>query len=245
MSGYFGGNKMTELKVQKQETLKKSPAFLQTYDCHKHELHIHEVEPEVAQICETIYAALQQGFGGSKDKPIIVPSTVRPNFLVAALAFSRHLHYHKASISRFKNFHKMEVPVLCEFIQTADFLQEKTLIDCTCEALLKKIPSKQPAEVFLSSVYWADDLSKSDVTEIMETVTRVLQENNPKDKEQGHENIKHVPRQTTAIVPKPNNFEDTRSINQLLHFIDGGNGGNLYLFASSPHLLFLYANHFT
>lgn len=70
--------------------MKKSPAFLQTADGK-----IYEVEPDLAQVCGTIYQEMQAGRGCSKDNPISVPSTIKRDNLIPALLFCRHLHHNK------------------------------------------------------------------------------------------------------------------------------------------------------
>lgn len=54
----------------------------------------------------------------------------------------------------------MNAQVLCEFIQIADYLQVKSLLDCSTEAMFKRFKSLQAVKEFFSTANWPHDISK-------------------------------------------------------------------------------------
>ncbi|KAF8365116.1 hypothetical protein HHK36_032859 [Tetracentron sinense] len=202
----------------------KSYIWLQTADGS-----IQQVEEEVAMFCPMIYQEiLQTGMGSSKNYAISLPQRVNPAILSLILDYCRFHQVPGRSNKERKSFDekfiRLETKRLCELTSAADSLQLKPLVDLTSRALARMIEGKTPEEI-RETFHLPDDLTEEEKLEPLRNTAddpriRLLnrlyarKRRELKDKEK----LKNVGVEEEHV--------DERSVDDLLSFINGDNGGN-------------------
>ncbi|KAL8127656.1 hypothetical protein AgCh_014529 [Apium graveolens] len=213
-----------ESEGKKPETM-KSYVWVQTS-----EGFTQAVEEEVAILCPTFDHEIRSGFGSSEDSPISVLPSVRATSLSLVFDYCR---FHKVCHSLEerktfdKNFLQMDARSLCELITLAHYLQLKPLIDCTCDAMAKRI-SKSSTEEIWHMLKLSVDLPEVEKLEsrghsASNSRIRLLEKLYKKQKQivvKEIENLKNFMAGLEAVQ-----HEDTREVDDLVSFINGGDGG--------------------
>nr|XP_017221585.1 PREDICTED: SKP1-like protein 20 [Daucus carota subsp. sativus] len=229
-----GDSSMTEdeVTVKKQDTMKSS-VCIKTADGHAI-----QVDFEVATLCTRICNEMQSGRGYSMDNPISLPPLIRKNFLSFVINYCR---YHQVSGSVYEGttfdeiLHDMDANFLYELICVAHYLQLKSLIDLTHEAMVKKIENLSSIKELYHMLHRPENVSEEEHSSWMKFFRRFFTERQKENKEK--ENSEKF-----EIVSKPRQYEDTRSIDELLAFINGGDeDDDTPLF--NPRFALHYFNH--
>ncbi|KAL2478751.1 SKP1-like protein 21 [Forsythia ovata] len=213
---------MTEAdsEIIKPEML-KAHVWLQTSDGS-----ILEVEQEVAMFCPFICHEIHSGTGSSKCYPISLPSRVNPPMLSLILDYCRFHqvpgHSNKERKSFDERFVRMDTKRLCELTSAADSLQLKPLVDLTSRALARVIEGKTPEEI-REIFHLPDDLTEEEKLEPIKNtmddprirlLNRLYARKRKELKER--ERLKNVESEAEHV--------DDRSVDDLLSYINGGNG---------------------
>ncbi|KAL1805971.1 hypothetical protein ACET3Z_029039 [Daucus carota] len=209
-----GDSSMTEdeVTVKKQDTLKSS-VYVKTADGH-----IQQVDFEVATLWGTIYNEMQSGHGYCMNNPILLPPVIKKNFLNFVINYCRY-HRVLGSVYEGTTFDDillhMDAHSLYELIYVAHYLQLKSLIDCTYEAMVKKFDKLSSFEELYHMLHCPENVTEEEHSSWMKFFRRFFTERQKENKEK--ENSEKF-----EIVSKPRQYEDTRSIDELLAFINGG-----------------------
>ncbi|XP_041000753.1 SKP1-like protein 21 isoform X3 [Juglans microcarpa x Juglans regia] len=201
----------------------KSYIWLQTADGS-----IQQVEQEVAMFCPMIcHEIIQKGMGSSKTYAISLPQRVNPCMLSLILDYCRFHQVTGRSNKERKSFDekfiRMDTKRLCELTSAADSLQLKPLVDLTSRALARIIEGKTPEEI-REIFHLPDDLTEEEKLEPLKNSTddprirllnRLYARKRKELKEREH--LKNVETEEERV--------DDRSVEDLLSFINGGNGG--------------------
>lgn len=199
----------------------KSYIWLQTSDGS-----LQQVEQEVAVFCPLICHEIHSGMGSSKTYPISLPSRVSPAMLSLILDYCRFHQVSGRSNKERKSFDekfiRMDTKRLCELTSAADSLQLKPLVDLTSRALARMIEGKTPEEI-RDIFHLPDDLTEEEKLEpIKNTIddprirllNRLYARKRKELKER--ERLKNVEIEEERV--------DERSVEDLLSFINGGDG---------------------
>ncbi|GAA0170591.1 ubiquitin-protein ligase [Lithospermum erythrorhizon] len=207
-------------EVMKAEMM-KSYIWLQTTDGS-----IQEVEQEIATFCPLICQEMHSGLGTSKTYPISLPDRVNPAMLSLIIDYCR---FHQAPGRSNKErkvydekFIRMDSNRLCELTSAADSLQLKPLVDLTSRALARIIEGKSPEEI-RGIFHIPDDLTEEEKLEPLKNtmedsrirlLNRLYARKRKELKER--ENLKNAQNEEECV--------DNRPLDDLLSFINGGNG---------------------
>ncbi|XP_031275826.1 SKP1-like protein 21 isoform X2 [Pistacia vera] len=200
----------------------KSYIWLQTADGS-----IQQVEQEVAMFCPMIcHEVIQKGMGSSKSYAISVPQRVNPASLSLILDYCRFHQVPGRSNKERKSFDekfiRMDTKRLCELTSAADSLQLKPLVDLTSRALARIIEGRSPEEI-REIFHLPDDLTEEEKLEPLKNTTddpriRLLNRLYAKKRKELKEKEK------LKIVEVEEDRVDDRSVDDLLSFINGGEG---------------------
>ncbi|KAH7538072.1 SKP1-like protein 21 isoform X1 [Ziziphus jujuba] len=200
----------------------KSYIWLQTADGS-----IQQVEEEVAMFCPMICREiLQTGMGSSKNYAISLPQRVNPAILGLILDYCRFHQVPGRSNKERKTFDekfiRMDTKRLCELTSAADSLQLKPLVDLTSRALARIIEGKTPEEI-RETFHLPDDLTEEEKLEPLRNITddpriRLLNRLYARKRKElkEREKLKNVEVEEDRV--------DERSVEDLLTFINGGDG---------------------
>ncbi|KAK9293076.1 hypothetical protein L1049_021060 [Liquidambar formosana] len=200
----------------------KSYIWLQTADGS-----IQQVEEEVAMFCPMICREiLQTGMGTSKNYAISLPQRVNPAILGLILDYCRFHQVpgrsNKERKSYDERFIRMDTKRLCELTSAADSLQLKPLVDLTSRALARIIEGKTPEEI-RETFHLPDDLTEEEKLEPLRNITddpriRLLNRLYARKRKElkEREKLKNVEVEEERV--------DERSVDDLLSFINGGDG---------------------
>ncbi|XP_073288690.1 SKP1-like protein 21 isoform X1 [Primulina huaijiensis] len=216
---------MTEVDsdIIKPEML-KAYVWLQTSDDSTQ-----QVEQEVAMFCPFIRHEIHYGMGSSKNHPISLPSRVNPPMLSLILDYCRFHQIPGRSNKERKYFDeklvRMETKRLCELTSAADSLQLKPLVDLTSRALARVIEGKTPEEI-REIFHLPDDLTEEEKLEPIKNTMddpriRLLNRLYARKRKELKE------REIQRSVEVEEEHADERSVDDLLSFINGGEGGIL------------------
>ncbi|XP_075474520.1 SKP1-like protein 21 isoform X2 [Primulina tabacum] len=216
---------MTEAdsEIIKHEML-KAYVWLQTSDDS-----IQQVEQEVAMFCPFIRHEIHYGMGSSKNHPISLPSRVNPPILNLILDYCRFHQIPGRSNKERKYFDekfvRMETKRLCELTSAADSLQLKPLVDLTSRALARVIEGKTPEEI-REIFHLPDDLTEEEKLEPIKNTMddpriRLLNRLYARKRKELKE------REIQRNVEVEEEHADERSVDDLLSFINGGEGVSL------------------
>ncbi|XP_042489221.1 SKP1-like protein 21 isoform X2 [Macadamia integrifolia] len=212
-----------EMAIIKPEVM-KSYIWLQTADGS-----IQQVEEEVAMFCPMICQEIvQTGMGSSKNYAISLPQRVNPSILSLILDYCRFHQLPGRSNKERKSFDEMFIRIdtkrLCELTSAADSLQLKPLVDLTSRALARMIEGKTPEEI-RETFHLPDDLTEEEKLEPLRNtaddlrirlLNRLYARKRKELKEK--EKMKNVEVEEEHV--------DERSVDDLLSFINGGDGGS-------------------
>ncbi|KAG6715510.1 hypothetical protein I3842_05G256700 [Carya illinoinensis] len=200
----------------------KSYIWLQTADGS-----VQQVEEEVAVFCPMICReVIQTGMGSSKNYAISLPQRVNPAILGLVLDYCRFHHVPGRSNKECKNFDekfiRMDTKRLCELTSAADSLQLKPLVDITSRALARIIEGKTPEEI-RETFHLPDDLTEEEKLEPLRNITddpriRLLNRLYARKRKELKE------REKLKNVETVEEQLDDRSVDDLLSFINGGDG---------------------
>ncbi|PIA49352.1 hypothetical protein AQUCO_01300287v1 [Aquilegia coerulea] len=210
-----------DMAIIKPEVM-KSYVWLQTADGS-----IQQVEEEVAMFCPYICRdVLQNGKGSSKNQAISLPQRVNPAILSLILDYCRFHQVPGRSNKERKSFDEKFIRIdtkrLCELTSAADSLQLKPLVDLTSRALARMIEGKTPEEI-RETFHLPDDLTEEEKLEPLRNtaddprirlLNRLYARKRKELKEK--EKLKNVEVEEEHV--------DERSVDDLLSFINGGNG---------------------
>ncbi|XP_073288693.1 SKP1-like protein 21 isoform X4 [Primulina huaijiensis] len=213
---------MTEVDsdIIKPEML-KAYVWLQTSDDSTQ-----QVEQEVAMFCPFIRHEIHYGMGSSKNHPISLPSRVNPPMLSLILDYCRFHQIPGRSNKERKYFDeklvRMETKRLCELTSAADSLQLKPLVDLTSRALARVIEGKTPEEI-REIFHLPDDLTEEEKLEPIKNTMddpriRLLNRLYARKRKELKE------REIQRSVEVEEEHADERSVDDLLSFINGGEG---------------------
>ncbi|XP_050252750.1 SKP1-like protein 21 isoform X1 [Quercus robur] len=200
----------------------KSYIWLQTADGS-----IQQVEEEVAMFCPMICReVIQTGTGSSKNYAISLPQRVNPAILGLILDYCRFHQVPGRSNKERKTFDekfiRMDTKRLCELTSAADSLQLKPLVDLTSRALARIIEGKTPEEI-RETFHLPDDLTEEEKLEPLRNITddpriRLLNRLYARKRKElkEREKLKNVEVEEERV--------DDRSVDDLLSFINGGDG---------------------
>lgn len=200
----------------------KSYIWLQTADGS-----IQQVEEEVAMFCPMICREIiQTGMGTSKNYAISLPQRVNPAILGLILDYCRFHQVPGRSNKERKTydekFIRMDTKKLCELTSAADSLQLKPLVDLTSRALARIIEGKTPEEI-RETFHLPDDLTEEEKLEPLRNITddpriRLLNRLYARKRKElkEREKLKNVEVEEERV--------DERSVEDLLTFINGGDG---------------------
>uniref|UniRef100_A0A5B6Z2W3 Putative SKP1-like protein 21 isoform X2 n=1 Tax=Davidia involucrata TaxID=16924 RepID=A0A5B6Z2W3_DAVIN len=200
----------------------KSYIWLQTADGS-----IQQVEEEVAMFCPMICReVLQTGMGSSKNYAISLPQRVNPAILGLILDYCRFHQVPGRSNKERKTFDekfiRLDTKKLCELTSAADSLQLRPLVDLTSRALARMIEGKTPEEI-RETFHLPDDLTEEEKLEPLRNMTddpriRLLNRLYARKRKElkEREKLKNVDVEEERV--------DERSVDDLLSFINGGDG---------------------
>ncbi|KAI8007406.1 SKP1-like protein 21 [Camellia lanceoleosa] len=189
---------------------------------------IQQVEEEVAMFCPMICReVLQTGMGSSKNYAISLPQRVNPAVLGLILDYCRFHQLPGRSNKERKTFDekfvRLDTKKLCELTSAADSLQLRPLVDLTSRALARMIEGKTPEEI-RETFNLPDDLTEEEKLEPLRNITddpriRLLNRLYARKRKElkERERLKNVEVEEECV--------DERSVDELLSFINGGNGG--------------------
>ncbi|XP_024440483.1 SKP1-like protein 21 isoform X1 [Populus trichocarpa] len=210
-----------DMAVIKPEMM-KSYIWIQTTDGA-----IQQVEQEVAMFCPMIcQEVIQKGMGSSKNCAISLPQRVTPAMLSLILDYCRFHQVAGRSNKERKSFDekfvRMDTKRLCELTSAADSLQLKPLVDLTSRALARIIEGKTPEEI-REIFHLPDDLTEEEKLEPLKNTTddpriRLLNRLYAKKRKELKE------REKLKDVDAEEEHVDDRSVDDLLSFINGGDG---------------------
>ncbi|XP_068640871.1 SKP1-like protein 21 isoform X2 [Aristolochia californica] len=212
----------SDMAIIKPEVM-KSYIWLQTADGS-----IQQVEEEVAMFCPMICREIiQTGMGSSKNFAISLPQRVNPAILSPILDYCRfHQVAGRSNMERKsfdEKFIRIDTKRLCELTSAADSLQLKPLVDLTSRALARMIEGKTPEEI-RETFHLPDDLTEEEKLEPLRNtaddprirlLNRLYARKRKELKEK--EKLKNVEIEEEIV--------DERSVDDLLSFINGGDGG--------------------
>lgn len=200
----------------------KSFVWLQTVDGS-----IQEVEQEVAMLCPWICREiLQKGLGSSKNFAIVLPPQLNSSILKLILEYCRFHQVPGRSNKERKifdeRFIRLDTKRLCELTSAADSLQMKPLVDLTSRALARMIEGKTPEEI-RETFHLPDDLTEEEKLEPLKNTTddpriRLLNRLYARKRKELKERAK------LKNVEAEVGHADDRSVEDLLTFINGGDG---------------------
>nr|GMD02260.1 SKP1-like protein 21 isoform X1 [Ipomoea batatas] len=201
----------------------KSFIWLQTADGS-----IQQVEEEVAMFCPMICReVLQSGMGSSKNYAITLPQRVNPAILGLILDYCRFHQLPGRSNKERKTydekFIRLDTNKLCELASAADSLQLRPLVDLTCRALARMIEGKSPEEI-RETFHLPDDLTEEEKLEPLRNMTddpriRLLNRLYARKRKELKEKQK-----LKNVEVEEEQCLDERSVDDLLSFINGGDG---------------------
>ncbi|KAG9135426.1 hypothetical protein Leryth_007183 [Lithospermum erythrorhizon] len=210
----------SDSEVIKPEMM-KSYVWLQTTDGS-----IQEVEQEIATFCPLICQEMHSGLGTSKSYPISLPTRVNPAMLSLIIDYCRFHqvpgHSNKERKVFDEKFIRMDTNRLCELTSAADCLQLKPLVDLTSRALARMIEGKTPEEI-REIFHLPDDLTEEEKLEPLKNtmddprirlLNRLYARKRKELKEK--ERLKNAQNEEEIV--------DDRPLDDLLSFINGGNG---------------------
>ncbi|CAK7348875.1 unnamed protein product [Dovyalis caffra] len=210
-----------DMAVIKPEMM-KSYIWIQTTDGA-----IQQVEQEVAMFCPMIcQEVIQKGMGSSKNYAISLPQRVSPAMFSLILDYCRFHQVPGRSNKERKSFDekfvRMDTKRLCELTSAADSLQLKPLVDLTSRALARIIEGKTPEEI-REIFHLPDDLTEEEKLEPLKNTTddpriRLLNRLYAKKRKELKE------REKLKNVEAEEDLVDDRSVDDLLSFINGGDG---------------------
>ncbi|KAL2469046.1 SKP1-like protein 21 [Forsythia ovata] len=212
---------MTEAdsKMVKPET-PKTFVWLQTSDGS-----IQEVEQEVAMFCPFLWHEIHLGMGSSENCPISLPSNVNAPVFSLILDYCRFHQVSGRSKKEKKSFDEkflhMDAKSLCELTGAADSLQLSPLVALTSRAIARAMNGRT-AEEIREIFHLPDDLTEEEKLEpIRNTMDnpRIRLWNRLQAKKR--EELKEIERLKNVEVEEP---VDDRSVDDLLSFINGGDG---------------------
>ncbi|MQM00250.1 hypothetical protein Taro_032978 [Colocasia esculenta] len=217
-----------EMAIVKPEAM-KSYIWLQTSDGS-----IQQVEEEVAMFCPMICREiLQTGMGTSKNYAIALPQRVNAAILSLILDYCQFHQVPGRSNKERKSFDEKFIRIdtkrLCELTSAADSLQLKPLVDLTSRALARMIEGKTPEEI-REIFHLPDDLTEEEKLEPLRNTTddpriRLLNRLYAKKRKELKERQKLKVLEDTEIEEqRVEEHVDDRSVDDLLSFINGGNG---------------------
>lgn len=203
---------------------------------------IQQVEEEVAMFCPLICREiLQSGMGSSKSSAISLPQRVNPAILGLILDYCRFHQVAGRSNKERKSFDekfiRMDTKRLCELTSAADSLQLKPLVDLTSRALARMIEGKTPEEI-RETFHLPDDLTEEEKLEPLRNATddpriRLLNRLYARKRKELKE------REKLKNIEVEEDHVDERSVDDLLSFINGGDGG-ICLPPCLPTFLLIY-----
>lgn len=224
MSNELAANTMSKAESEVKLETMKSYIWVQTADGFTQ-----AVEEEVAILCPTFEHEIESGFGSSKDSPISVIPKVRATSLSLVFDYCR-FHKVRRSFEEHKtfdeNFLQMDARSLCELITLAQYLQLKPLIDCTCGAMAQRICNSSTEEIW-HMVNLTDDLPEVEKLEsrghsAFDQRIRLLEKLYKKKKQTVVKEIENLKNIMAGL--KAGQHEDTRQVDDLVSFINGGDG---------------------
>ncbi|OVA14013.1 SKP1 component [Macleaya cordata] len=211
-----------DMAIIKPEVM-KSYIWLQTSDGS-----IQQVEEEVAMFCPMICReVLQSGMGSSKNYAISLPQRVNTAILSLILDYCRFHQVPGRSNKERKSFDERFIRIdtkrLCELTSAADSLQLKPLVDLTSRALARMIEGKTPEEI-RETFHLPDDLTEEEKLEPLRNTAddpriRLLNRLYARKRKE----LKEKEKQKTAVEVEEERV-DERSVDDLLSFINGGDG---------------------
>ncbi|XP_043696690.1 SKP1-like protein 21 isoform X3 [Telopea speciosissima] len=213
-----------EMEIIKPEVM-KSYIWLQTADGS-----IQEVEEEVAMFCPMICREIvQTGMGSSKNYAISLPQRVNPAILSLILDYCRFHQVPGRSNKERKSFDEKFIRIdtkrLCELTSAADSLQLKPLVDLTSRALARMIEGKTPEEI-RETFHLPDDLTEEEKLEPLRNTAddpRIRLLNRLYARKRKELKEKEKMKQNVEVEEER---VDERSVDDLLSFINGGDGGS-------------------
>ncbi|XP_061968820.1 SKP1-like protein 21 isoform X1 [Populus nigra] len=186
-----------------------------------------QVEQEVAMFCPMIcQEVIQKGMGSSKNYAISLPQRVGTSMFSLILDYCRFHQVPGRSNKERKSFDekfvRMDTKRLCELTSAAESLQLKPLVDLTSRALARIIEGKTPEEI-REIFHLPDDLTEEEKLEPLKNTTddpriRLLNRLYAKKRKELKE------REKLKNVEAEEEHVDDRSVDDLLSFINGGDG---------------------
>lgn len=192
-----------------------------------------EISGEIASLSPYIQRELiRQARGSNLEEPILLPKPVEKDVLDLIVEYAK---YHAATGRSDKErklfderFVRLNTRTLCELTSAADSLDMKPLVELTSRALARLIEGKTPEEI-RETFNLPDDLTEE---EKLEPVKGVAAAEDPRirllNKWYAKKRKELFERKAKAIEAGPGSgaCEDTRSVEELLSFIEnGGDGG--------------------
>ncbi|KAK1364404.1 hypothetical protein POM88_039965 [Heracleum sosnowskyi] len=172
-----------------------------------------EVEQKLAVLCPTISSEMQSGFGYSRTKPITLPSEVRPSILSLVFHYCTFHNVPGRSYEEGKafdeNFLAVDSITLCELVTVAKYLQVEPLVCCACNALSQDILKTCP-EVLDLMMNRGHDFPKANQSSDDSTCNSGNKLSNSLS-----------PKMKKEVKEKKENPEDSRSVDDLVSFING------------------------
>ncbi|KVH91132.1 BTB/POZ fold [Cynara cardunculus var. scolymus] len=194
--------------------MKKSYIWLQTSDGS-----IEQVEQDMILFSSFIHHMMHAGMGSSKTRPIALPSSVTPIILGVILGYFRfHRLPGRSDLERKffdEKFFRMETRRLYELTASAYTLQMAPLVELCCDALARQIEGKSIEEI-RQALGLPDD-----TTEEERWKTIKIAPNDPQVRLLNKLHAKKMKEKEKDEAP----HADHRSIDELLSFINGENGG--------------------
>ncbi|RDX97214.1 SKP1-like protein 21, partial [Mucuna pruriens] len=222
-------SEVVDVAVVKPEMMKPF-VWLQTSDDS-----IQQVEQETAMFCPLIcQEVIQKGMGSSKNCAICLPQQVSPAMLSLILDYCRFHQVpgrsNKVVLERKsydEKFVRIDTERLCELTSAADSLQLKPLVDLTSRALARIIEGKTPEEI-RDIFHLPDDLTEEEKLEPLRNITadpriRLLNRLYAKKRKELKE------RERLKNVEVEEEHVDERSVDDLLSFINGNDGGGEFV----------------
>lgn len=214
----------TMSKADREVKKPESYVWIQTADGS-----LHEVDQEVAILCPTIDHEMKSGVGSSKNNPIILPPRVQATSLSLVFDYCRFHHACRSNQEHKtfdENFLQMDARSLCELIALANYLQIRPLINSTCEAMAQRICNSSTEEIW-NMLNLSDDLDEGEKLELRrhsayDARIRLLGKLYKNKKQSVVKEIENLKNFLAGI--KGRQHEDTRKVDDLVSFINGGEG---------------------
>lgn len=221
---------VSDLDMAIQSSSSKAKAVTIYIEAHDddNKLVLERVEKEVALLSPYMQKQIvTEGLGVSEDNPIRPPKGVNLDILRLLMEYCDYHRLNGRSDKERKahdeRYIRMETRRLCELTSAADALEMKPLVDLASKALARLIEGKSPDQI-RSTFHLPDDLSEEEKLEPIKNLgedsrIRLLNRLYAKRREQ-ELSKKKGEQDPPAPPPKTEQQQDTRSVDELLNFIE-------------------------